>query len=105
MARLGDEVGMRTFKCPACGFSILNRRVSACESCAAPIPAELLYSQEEIAQADAEHAHILAQSKARRRKEQARFYNHGGADVGFLGDGSSSEMGADCGGDGGGGCD
>ena len=26
------------FRCPACGFTVFNRRLSACESCKAPLP-------------------------------------------------------------------
>jgi hypothetical protein len=43
-------------RCPACGFAIFNRRVATCESCLAALPAELLYSPEELERVEADHA-------------------------------------------------
>jgi hypothetical protein len=43
------------FKCPACGRSIFNRRNPSCEFCSASIPAELLYSVEQLALINADH--------------------------------------------------
>lgn len=41
--------------CPACGFTVFNRRVARCESCGAALPAGLLFSPEQISSIDAEH--------------------------------------------------
>ena len=42
-------------RCPACGFAIFNRRVAKCESCSAALPAELLFTPQQITAIDAEH--------------------------------------------------
>jgi hypothetical protein len=44
------------FVCPACGFAIFNRRIANCESCAAALPADLLFSPDEVSAMEAEHA-------------------------------------------------
>jgi hypothetical protein len=43
------------YRCPACGFSIFNRRLAVCESCGGALPPDLLFSSEEKAALDAEH--------------------------------------------------
>lgn len=44
------------YQCSRCGRTIFNRRNATCEFCGAPIPAELLYSAEQRASIDADHA-------------------------------------------------
>jgi len=43
-----DQLPSERFRCPACGFPIHNRAYPKCERCAQPLPAELLYSRDEI---------------------------------------------------------
>lgn len=43
------------FKCPACGFAVFNRRVARCESCAAALPPDLLFSPEQVSFLATEH--------------------------------------------------
>lgn len=58
------------FVCPQCGFRIFNRRVAKCEKCAAALPAELRYSEDEIAALDADHEKSAAERRAREEKER-----------------------------------
>jgi hypothetical protein len=37
------------FRCPDCGFTVFNRRLSTCESCRAPLPAALRFTVAELA--------------------------------------------------------
>jgi len=37
------------FKCPACGFTVFNRRVASCEACKAPLPTTLRLNEKELA--------------------------------------------------------
>ena len=56
-------------RCPECGFRIFNRRYPRCESCKSLLPAELLYSREQIEQMQVrEQAEALARSENRTRK-------------------------------------
>lgn len=52
---------MSGFRCPSCGFRVFSRGYPFCEGCAKPLPAELLFSAEEIAarQRDAEQRAAL----------------------------------------------
>jgi len=80
------------FRCPACDFPIFNRRVAKCERCGGQLPAELLFTPEQMAKLDAQY-----EQSRKAREEQARkagSYDLGGGDFG----------GFDSGGDGGG-CD
>ena len=43
------------FRCPACGFSIFNRRVPNCEACLATLPIDLLFTAYEISRIEAQH--------------------------------------------------
>lgn len=36
------------FKCPGCARAILNRKIDRCLYCGATLPAELLFTQEQI---------------------------------------------------------
>ena len=45
----------RRFQCPACGFTVFNRRVPKCESCSALLPEALLFGAEDLAAINAEH--------------------------------------------------
>ena len=83
------------YKCPNCNFPVFNRRVAKCESCKEPLPQEMLYSEKQVGEIDAEFEKNKAQV-ARLRKN-----------MGLGGDGGGSSGGGDFGGgcDGGGGCD
>ncbi|MDO8283982.1 MAG: hypothetical protein Q7T69_03140 [Rhodoferax sp.] len=55
------------FRCPACGFTVFNRRLATCESCHASLPVALRFTAAELAR--------LAEDEARNaetRKELAR---------------------------------
>lgn len=86
------------YRCPACRFPIFNRRVASCESCAAALPAELLFTAQQLRAIDAEHARNeqtrqdLANAAKKRR-------SHDGGAVDFD---ASDDCGGDAGGDGGG---
>ena len=43
------------FRCPTCGFAVFNRRVAKCESCAAMLPTNFLFTPADLAFIDAEH--------------------------------------------------
>lgn len=58
---------MTKYRCPACGFRIFNRRFPKCESCGAALPADLLFTKEQIAALDAEYARSERERKARTR--------------------------------------
>ena len=67
------------FKCGACGRIIFNRRLTACEFCNAPIPKELLYTDEERRKIDREvkaeiHRQMVAlqeeQKKGREKEDE-----------------------------------
>jgi hypothetical protein len=72
------------FRCPACGFAVFNRRVAACESCKAPLPASLRFSVDELARLEQESARIdkirrdMAQQAERDEEEQRRRRGDGG---------------------------
>ncbi|MBV8618211.1 MAG: hypothetical protein JOY84_05050 [Curvibacter sp.] len=59
------------FKCPACGFSVFNRRVEVCESCRAPLPAEMRFSEGELAWLAEEEARVgkIRQELARQAEQ------------------------------------
>jgi predicted RNA-binding Zn-ribbon protein involved in translation (DUF1610 family) len=46
------------FRCPACGFTVFNRRLAVCESCKAPLPANLMFSGKELARLEEESERI-----------------------------------------------
>jgi hypothetical protein len=60
-------MSMTKYRCPACGFRIFNRRFPKCESCGAALPADLLFTKEQIAALDAEYARSERERKARTR--------------------------------------
>jgi hypothetical protein len=72
------------FRCPACGFAVFNRRVSACESCKAPLPASLRFNDDELARLEKESARIdkirrdMAQEAQRLEEEKRRRRGDGG---------------------------
>ena len=90
------------YRCPACNFPVFNRRVARCESCAAALPAGLLFTDAQIAGIDAEHARN-EQMRAELAKSSEQRRSSDGADFSFdLGSGDA--VGDDGGGgDGGGG--
>ena len=51
------------FKCPACGFSVFNRRLNLCEACKAPLPISLGFNEKELALLEEE---ALRNAKIRR---------------------------------------
>lgn len=55
------------FGCPTCGFAVFNRRVAKCESCAATLPTNFLFTPADLALIDAEH-----ERSERMRKDLAR---------------------------------
>jgi hypothetical protein len=87
------------FRCPACNFPVFNRRVVRCESCAAELPARLLFSAPQLAFIDAEHArNEKARVELARGASLRRSSDDGSIDFEFGGD-----DGGGAGGDGGGG--
>lgn len=72
------------FRCPACGFSVLNRRVTTCEACKAPLPSTLRFSEKELAQLAEEALRIekirrdLAREAERLEAEKQRRRGDGG---------------------------
>lgn len=90
------------FRCPACSFSAFNRRVVRCESCAAELPASLLFTAPQLAVLDAEHARNEKARVDLARGARPRRSTDGG-DIDFdFGDADAHAGGAG-GGDGGGG--
>ena len=89
------------FRCPACSFPVFNRRVARCESCAAELPASILFTATQLALLDAEHARNEKSRADLARDARSRRSTDGG-DIDFdFGDAD----GGDAGGDGGGGGD
>lgn len=90
------------FRCPACSFPVFNRRVARCESCAAELPASLLFTTPQLAILDAEHArNEKARADLARGARPRRSTD--GSDIDFnFGDADAGDAG---GGDGGGGGD
>jgi hypothetical protein len=72
------------FRCPACGFTVFNRRIAACESCKAPLPADLMFSGKELARLEQESARIekiradMAREAERLEEERQRWRGDGG---------------------------
>ena len=72
------------FRCPGCGFTVFNRRVAACESCKAPLPANLMFSGKELARLEEESARIakiradMALESERLEEERQRRRGDGG---------------------------
>jgi hypothetical protein len=60
------------FKCGACGRIIFNRRLTACEFCNAPIPQELLYTEEDRQRIDGEVKAEIRRQFAERQKEREK---------------------------------
>ena len=58
------------FKCGACGRIIFNRRLTACEFCTAPIPRELLYTEDERQRIDREVKEEIHRQLVERQKER-----------------------------------
>lgn len=64
-----------SYLCPKCSHVIYNRRLKTCGYCGAELPAELLFSAEEIAAMDKKEAALEeAQRKrdAEKREEELR---------------------------------
>lgn len=88
------------YRCPSCNFPVFNRRVQKCESCAEPLPQDMLYTAEQAETIDAEFEKNKAQVARMRRNMGV---NGSGSDGGGGGDFGGGDWGS-CGGDGGG-CD
>lgn len=64
-------------KCPACGFSIFNRRFAKCESCGVQLPTSIVYTADELkALAEKDKADEAAQKKALARLKSGTKDNH-----------------------------
>lgn len=87
------------YQCPNCGFAIFNRRLKKCESCGSPLSPELLYTEEQMKNIDAE---FEANKRKLSRFRQSLGVRDGGGSGSDAGGGITG--GGDCGGDGGG-CD
>ena len=67
------------FKCPACGFAVFNRRVATCESCKAPLPAAMKFTDTELARMEEAAARIeklradMAREAERLEQERQRW--------------------------------
>ena len=72
------------FRCPACGFTVFNRRVAACEACKAPLPEELRFTGKELARIEEDAARIarvradIAREAERLEEERKRRRGDGG---------------------------
>ena len=72
------------FRCPACGFTVFNRRVAACESCKAPLPANLMFTGKELARLEEESARVekiradMLREAERQEEERQRRRGDGG---------------------------
>lgn len=55
------------FRCPACGFTVFNRRLSTCESCKAPLPENMRLTEAECTRMEQDE-----ERNARTRQELAR---------------------------------
>ncbi len=72
------------FRCPACGFAVFNRRLATCESCKAPLPASLRFTENDLARMEAESARIekmrrdMAQEAERLEEDRRRRRGDGG---------------------------
>jgi len=72
------------FKCPTCGFAVFNRRVATCESCKTPLPAQLMFTSQELARLEQEAARIakvradMAREAERLEAERQRRRGDGG---------------------------
>lgn len=60
--------------CPACHFTIFNRRVARCEKCKAELPETLLFTEQDLARLAIEEARIAKQRQEleRQRAEEER---------------------------------
>lgn len=71
-------------RCPAYGFTVFNRRIAACESCKAPLPANLMFTGKELARLEEEAARIakiradMARETERLEEERQRRQGDGG---------------------------
>lgn len=72
------------FRCPACGFAVFNRRLPACESCHAPLPAQFQFTAAERALIEEDAARMekirrdLALEAERMREQAERRRGDGG---------------------------
>lgn len=97
--RTGRPNGASRFTCPACRFPIFNRRVATCESCGAALPAELLFTAQQLKVIDAEHQRNEQARKdlANAAKKKRRGFDSGDLDFDFGDSGAVVAMGAETG--------
>jgi len=72
------------FRCRVCGFQVFNRRLSRCERCDQPLPADMGYGPAELALIEAEQQRadqaraILARQAEQALREQQKRRGEGG---------------------------
>src|SRR5262245_55245532 len=92
------------YRCPTCGFQILNRRFPKCEKCGAALPANLLFTREQKTVLDAEHEKSRKEREARMREARKKEGKSSGGDLNTMWGGNDYGGGGEGGGgDGGGG--
>ncbi|MBC7984545.1 MAG: hypothetical protein H7Y02_11895 [Candidatus Obscuribacterales bacterium] len=69
---------MKRYACPACNFTIYNRRTTRCESCGAELPSELLFTPEQKTALDAEYERNRKAREAEKRRQRESSSSYGG---------------------------
>jgi len=59
-----------SYHCPQCQRALYNRRLTHCGFCGAPIPGEMRFTPEEIAELDRKMAQLEEQRQQRERAAQ-----------------------------------
>ncbi|WP_374429116.1 hypothetical protein [Ideonella dechloratans] len=67
------------FRCPACGFTVFNRRLTHCEACRAPLPESLRFDapalarlERDAAEIDRQRAELARDAEAQEAERQRR---------------------------------
>ena len=67
------------FRCPACGFTVFNRRLTHCEACQAPLPEGLRFDApalarlaRDAAEIDRQRAELARDAEAQEAQRQRR---------------------------------
>lgn len=67
------------FRCPACGFTVFNRRLAHCEACQAPLPESLRFDaatlarlERDAAEIDRQRAELAREAEAQEAERQRR---------------------------------
>jgi ribosomal protein L37AE/L43A len=70
------------FRCPACGFTVFNRRVKRCEKCGEALPPGFGYNERDLTLIAAEEARVArvrdALQRDRDEEERKRLQRQGG---------------------------